>query len=217
MNNPCTHCKLYATEKGHDACLGTLIGIMNACCGHGDQGQSYVQFMDGSTVHGNDAYTVLAILKKNSIGYECDPKRDIVIKGETIKIKRNKIWEDSMKPDARKYNDYQSFVDAYFQFREKRGSKPRWSGKAGDTMKDIITYLMSLPKANGSEEKALLFWQYILDHWDGLTPYLKGRVQIGQINESIEEIIDRLKHKHENTKRPSSATKAEPGRSFGKL
>jgi hypothetical protein len=112
---------------------------------------------------------------------------------------------------------YQSFVDAYFQMREKRGSKPRWSGKAGETMKAIIAYLISLPKANGSEDKALLFWQYILDHWDDLTPYLKGRVQIGQINESIEEIIDRLKHKHENTKRPSSATKAEPGRSFGKL
>lgn len=64
-DRPCNHCDLYQTEEGHDACLGTLSGIMNACCGHGRSSESYVQFMDGYCIHGEDASTVLDILKKS--------------------------------------------------------------------------------------------------------------------------------------------------------
>lgn len=217
MNNPCSHCNQYATEKGHDACLGTLIGIMNACCGHGNIDEAYVQFLDGSTVNGQDAETILRVLKANSEGYECDPKRDIIIKGETVKINRNKIWDDSLKPKP--FSNYQSFVDAYFQFRQKRGAKPRWTGRSGDIMNAVIKYLIELPKAQGSEEKALLFWHYILNNWHKLSPYLQGRVQLSQINESLEEILDRLKHQHHDKKnqRNTEASKAEPGRDFGDL
>jgi hypothetical protein len=31
----CGHCGSVATTEGHDACLGTLPGALNACCGHG--------------------------------------------------------------------------------------------------------------------------------------------------------------------------------------
>jgi len=60
----CGHCGLHYTEEGHDGCLGTLKGIMNACCGHGQDEDAYVQFMDGSGVRGEDAVTMLNILKK---------------------------------------------------------------------------------------------------------------------------------------------------------
>ena len=32
---PCGYCGKPYTKEGHDGCLGTLIGLMNACCGHG--------------------------------------------------------------------------------------------------------------------------------------------------------------------------------------
>lgn len=40
----CEHCGLEVTPEGHDGCIGTLEGVMNACCGHGKPEAAYVQF-----------------------------------------------------------------------------------------------------------------------------------------------------------------------------
>ena len=60
----CGKCKANDRPDGHDACLGELQGIMNACCGHGDDAATYVQFLDGSTISGEDAAIILDILKR---------------------------------------------------------------------------------------------------------------------------------------------------------
>ena len=41
---PCDKCGEVPTAEGHDACIGTLPNIMNACCGHGGRNEPYVQF-----------------------------------------------------------------------------------------------------------------------------------------------------------------------------
>lgn len=64
---PCGHCGLYNTPEGHDGCLGTLPGVMNACCGHGQTKDAYVQFMDGFSIHGDDGKIILDVLKKYRI------------------------------------------------------------------------------------------------------------------------------------------------------
>ncbi|APC48975.1 hypothetical protein BME96_12575 [Virgibacillus halodenitrificans] len=46
----CGHCGLSNTTEGHDGCLGALRGVMNACCGHGNINEAYVQFDDGVIV-----------------------------------------------------------------------------------------------------------------------------------------------------------------------
>ena len=66
-NRKCGHCNSEFTTEGHDACLGTLIGVMNACCGHGVNSEASVQFLDGSMIHGEDAKTILDILKRYSV------------------------------------------------------------------------------------------------------------------------------------------------------
>ena len=43
-DRPCGHCGLPNTPEGHDACLGTVPGAINACCGHGVAAAAYVQF-----------------------------------------------------------------------------------------------------------------------------------------------------------------------------
>ena len=63
-NRPCGYCNLFPTKDGHDRCLGMLPGIMNACCGHGDINESYVQFLDGSCIRGKRVQIILKILKK---------------------------------------------------------------------------------------------------------------------------------------------------------
>ena len=59
----CGHCGLSNTPEGHDGCLGTLPGVMNACCGHGDVRSAYVQFWDGRSIHGNFAQRTIDSLR----------------------------------------------------------------------------------------------------------------------------------------------------------
>ena len=53
-HRPCGHCGLEDTPEGHDACLGTLPGVTNACCGHGSSAESYIIFDNGIVVRGFD-------------------------------------------------------------------------------------------------------------------------------------------------------------------
>jgi hypothetical protein len=62
----CGKCGNHSTKEGHDSCLGTLKGIMNACCGHGDREETYIQFLDGTDVRGEDARIIIDILKKHA-------------------------------------------------------------------------------------------------------------------------------------------------------
>lgn len=41
----CAKCLLGPTQEGHDGCLGELPWpVMNACCGHGNDRQAYIQY-----------------------------------------------------------------------------------------------------------------------------------------------------------------------------
>jgi len=48
----CGKCELENTKEGHDPCLGTLPGVLNACCGHGNAGESYIVFENGFRISG---------------------------------------------------------------------------------------------------------------------------------------------------------------------
>jgi hypothetical protein len=58
-DRPCGFCGLDDTIDGHDGCLSTLPGVMNACCGHGRWQDAYIQSMDGSIVDGNEAIKLI--------------------------------------------------------------------------------------------------------------------------------------------------------------
>lgn len=53
-NRPCGKCGKHKTIEGHDPCLGTLEGVINACCGHGDT-ELYIQFLNGDIIRGRKA------------------------------------------------------------------------------------------------------------------------------------------------------------------
>lgn len=46
QSRPCGHCNLMNTHEGHDGCLGTIPNALNACCGHGNDAEAYIQFED---------------------------------------------------------------------------------------------------------------------------------------------------------------------------
>jgi len=60
-DRPCGDCGLSNTPEGHDGCLGTLPGVMNACCGHGDKSDAYIQYPSGEIISGPEAARVLEI------------------------------------------------------------------------------------------------------------------------------------------------------------
>ena len=53
---PCGVCGQFNTPEGHDACLGTIPGAVNACCGHGYPHRAYVQYPDGTILRGQDMW-----------------------------------------------------------------------------------------------------------------------------------------------------------------
>jgi hypothetical protein len=65
LDRKCDHCGIERTKEDHDGCLGTLDGLGNACCGHGVRSDAYVQFLDGTSIHGEDAALIQEILKRN--------------------------------------------------------------------------------------------------------------------------------------------------------
>lgn len=54
-NRDCGKCKKPNRPDGHDACLGVLPNVINACCGHGSIKEAYVQFEDKSIQRGEKA------------------------------------------------------------------------------------------------------------------------------------------------------------------
>ena len=71
---PCGNCGEMPTTEGHDMCLGNLPGVMNACCGHGDVEEAYIQFLDGNTISGESAVIILEELKKENEENQCQKK-----------------------------------------------------------------------------------------------------------------------------------------------
>jgi hypothetical protein len=69
-DRPCGNCCRPNLQTGHDACLGTLPGLMNACCGHGDIKKTFIQFLDGVIVRGSYAKIIIGILKVTNQGSE---------------------------------------------------------------------------------------------------------------------------------------------------
>ena len=55
----CGNCGKIRTKEGHDDCIGTLAGVINACCGHGVVSEAYVQFFDGSCIRGESAMQII--------------------------------------------------------------------------------------------------------------------------------------------------------------
>lgn len=56
----CGYCGKQNTGEGHDGCIGTIPGAMNACCGHGESGDAYIQYFDKNDIRGVEALNEIA-------------------------------------------------------------------------------------------------------------------------------------------------------------
>lgn len=62
----CGHCHKTSTPEGHDGCIGKIPGVKNACCGHGEVQEAYIQFdWNGHTLRGMLAIVIMFALADN--------------------------------------------------------------------------------------------------------------------------------------------------------
>jgi hypothetical protein len=59
----CGKCNQPNTKEGHDPCLGTLKNAMNACCGHGNLSEAFVQLPNGFSIRGLFSLITIELLK----------------------------------------------------------------------------------------------------------------------------------------------------------
>lgn len=65
-SRPCGHCERHNTDEGHDGCLGTIPHVINACCGHGNIREAYVQFGGGFAIYGTECMTIIEDARRRS-------------------------------------------------------------------------------------------------------------------------------------------------------
>jgi len=54
-DRPCGYCGKHNSPEGYDGCIGEIEGAINACCGHGNEAEAYIQYPDGRRLGGRDA------------------------------------------------------------------------------------------------------------------------------------------------------------------
>ncbi|SDX62116.1 hypothetical protein [Salimicrobium album] len=72
----CSFCECKTTTEGHDGCLGTLPGVVNACCGHGLTERAYIQFENGMVDRGKSALLTIKIMKQTKAQNEEIDKKE---------------------------------------------------------------------------------------------------------------------------------------------
>lgn len=63
LEKPCGYCGLNFTKEGHDGCLKTIPNVINACCGHGNEIDAYIQYETGKIIQGKEAIDELLKFK----------------------------------------------------------------------------------------------------------------------------------------------------------
>lgn len=122
-------------------------------------------------------------------------------------VKRHERAEEKKaKAAAGAYACYQEMVGAYYEWHELRvGIKPMMNPQRGKAMNNIIGRLMEA-STDKSEQGAKDAWEYILNHWEGLTPFLQKQVSLLDIERNLEEIIMHLKHAATTTNKTRKAS-----------
>lgn len=62
----CAYCGGSPNKEGHDNCIANLKGVKNACCGHGNIIDCYVQLHTGQVFYGAKAKEIIEKIKRDN-------------------------------------------------------------------------------------------------------------------------------------------------------
>jgi len=77
QSRDCGSCALPNRKDEHDACIGELPGdVINACCGHGEVTEAYIQYSNKPSLRGVAAVTEMQALVKSRLQKEKNVTED---------------------------------------------------------------------------------------------------------------------------------------------
>lgn len=100
---------------------------------------------------------------------------------------------------APKYELYNNFVGAYYNFIIEHSPLFDFTAKDGKALKELIAKLLKC-QGISTEQEALEVWQAVLGNWAKLNSFMQSQKSIAQINKYIVEILDQLKNGHYQNK-----------------
>lgn len=136
----CGLCGKPRTPEGHDACIGTMPGVANACCGHGDTPCAYVQYWNEEyaddpnkhCIRGQKALDAIAAHRKgNNMATKSGDWLMTSLYGTLVgqKFKRKPLggW-DTPNPEFNKFLVYnvRGVVDGQLVARRWKGNHYGW-------------------------------------------------------------------------------------------
>ena len=95
---------------------------------------------------------------------------------------------------------WQHWVDAWFGFYQSKhdGVSPKFDGAQGKALKSIQEHLVKVALVKDEhappEKAGYQAWQYVLERWDYLDPWLKTQFDLTVISKKLNDIINRLKN-----------------------
>lgn len=115
---------------------------------------------------------------------------------DTVNVNEKKKIRKDLS-DKKKLSDslYPKFISVYNDFCKTNtgGVGAKIDGAEGKAMKTIITYLKN-QSTDKTEQGGLNGFNYILDNWYKLEPFLKDKIKLSQINSNIINILKQIKH-----------------------
>lgn len=119
-------------------------------------------------------------------------------------------WESAQKGagNATKWPKYQEFMRVYMEwFQGRAGVKPHITPAAGKNLNILIGHLASQSKSK-DEDGAMAAFQFILTHWERLSPFIQKQVSLPQIVKNIDEILTQLRNGNTKQERSAATTSA---------
>lgn len=97
------------------------------------------------------------------------------------------------KPQEPAHPYHNQSAKAYKEFLERKGLPPLMDVMQGKALKELLPKLQELTTTK-SPEGAYNALVYILNGWEQLSPYHKGKKTLTHINKNIVEILDQIRY-----------------------
>lgn len=128
---------------------------------------------------------------------------------------------ENLLPESDPPITWQMWVDTWFDFFKAKheGIPPKFDGAQGKALKTIQEHLTTVAAAKEQDippdRAGYQAWQYVLERWDRLDPWLKTQFDLTVISKKLNDIINRLKNATHN-QHPSNSNQ-KPGTSEARI
>lgn len=154
------------------------------------------------------------IKKETMKSYSAPQKEDAAPETVLGEVKAEPEKKENVPPKEKKERTdlHHRIIEIYSRFMINLNNiKPEITGQDGEGAKRIITYLKKVVKGEKSDDEICLAFEYILDKWDKLEPFIQKQIKLTQIHSNLNTIITQIKNPKLNQNVNGKATQGHSG------